>query len=259
MRVSTRVRQLARDDDQRLLGFGMVSPALRLARPCSHGGRSALFNRARRHCAPHSCAGATSAFLASRWPCQDKAFAAQPFSGARSAVPSYGMRALPACCSGVRRRGAGAGAPAGTASGLPVPRFVSLKSDRVNVRGGPTKDHDVAWVFTRAGPAGRDHRRIRELAPHPRLGGRRGLGLPLAAVAARRTAVVTAEAKDELVALSRAARPTERDVAAQLAARRARAGEALRPATGAASPAAASTAGSPQERLWGVYPNEKVD
>lgn len=39
---------------------------------------------------------------------------------------------------------------AGTASGLPVPRFVSLKSDKVNVRAGPTKDHDVAWVYNRA-------------------------------------------------------------------------------------------------------------
>jgi SH3-like domain-containing protein len=35
-----------------------------------------------------------------------------------------------------------------TASGLPVPRFVSLKTDRVNVRGGPDKDHDVAWIYT---------------------------------------------------------------------------------------------------------------
>jgi SH3-like domain-containing protein len=40
--------------------------------------------------------------------------------------------------------------PGGTASGLPVPRFVSLKSDKVNVRAGPTKDHDVAWVYNRA-------------------------------------------------------------------------------------------------------------
>ena len=39
---------------------------------------------------------------------------------------------------------------AGTGSGLPVPRFVSLKSDKVNVRAGPTKDHDVAWVYNRA-------------------------------------------------------------------------------------------------------------
>src|ERR1700733_12253783 len=36
-------------------------------------------------------------------------------------------------------------------SGLPVPRFVSLKTDRVNVRGGPDKDHDVAWIYTRVG------------------------------------------------------------------------------------------------------------
>src|SRR5579862_9990024 len=38
-----------------------------------------------------------------------------------------------------------------TASGLPVPRFVSLKADRVNVRGGPDKDHDVAWIYTKVG------------------------------------------------------------------------------------------------------------
>lgn len=34
-------------------------------------------------------------------------------------------------------------------SGLPLPRFVSLKSDHVNVRGGPNKDQDVAWIYTR--------------------------------------------------------------------------------------------------------------
>jgi len=39
----------------------------------------------------------------------------------------------------------------GPTSGLPVPRYVSLKADKVNVRGGPSRDHDVAWVFTRAG------------------------------------------------------------------------------------------------------------
>lgn len=39
----------------------------------------------------------------------------------------------------------------GAQSGLPVPRFVSLKSDKVNVRAGPTKDHEVVWVFARAG------------------------------------------------------------------------------------------------------------
>ena len=34
-------------------------------------------------------------------------------------------------------------------SGLPVPRFVSLKAGRVNVRVGPGEDYKVAWVFTR--------------------------------------------------------------------------------------------------------------
>lgn len=43
------------------------------------------------------------------------------------------------------------GESAGSASGLPVPRYVSLKADKVNVRGGPSRDHEVAWVFTRAG------------------------------------------------------------------------------------------------------------
>jgi SH3-like domain-containing protein len=50
-------------------------------------------------------------------------------------------------------------APAGLAaqgltigpSGLPVPRFVSLKSDQVNVRRGPDETYDVAWTFVKAG------------------------------------------------------------------------------------------------------------
>jgi SH3-like domain-containing protein len=34
---------------------------------------------------------------------------------------------------------------------LPVPRFVSLKSDKVNVRKGPATDQAIVWVFSRAG------------------------------------------------------------------------------------------------------------
>jgi len=37
------------------------------------------------------------------------------------------------------------------ASGLPVPRFVSLKSDRVNMRKGPGTEYPTAWVYRRAG------------------------------------------------------------------------------------------------------------
>jgi SH3-like domain-containing protein len=43
-----------------------------------------------------------------------------------------------------------AGSDAAT-SGLPVPRFVSIKADRVNVRRGPDKDHDVSFIYTRVG------------------------------------------------------------------------------------------------------------
>jgi SH3-like domain-containing protein len=36
-------------------------------------------------------------------------------------------------------------------SGLPVPRFVSLKASRVNVRVGPGEDYKVAWIFVKPG------------------------------------------------------------------------------------------------------------
>ncbi len=39
----------------------------------------------------------------------------------------------------------------GTATGLPVPRYVSLKSDHVNLREGPSKDHATKWIYQRAG------------------------------------------------------------------------------------------------------------
>ncbi len=42
-------------------------------------------------------------------------------------------------------------APNSPGSGLPVPRFVSLKSDRVHVRQGPGLDHKVLWVYRRVG------------------------------------------------------------------------------------------------------------
>ena len=36
-------------------------------------------------------------------------------------------------------------------TGLPLPRFVSLKASRVNVRIGPSNEHAVKWIFVRAG------------------------------------------------------------------------------------------------------------
>jgi SH3-like domain-containing protein len=36
-------------------------------------------------------------------------------------------------------------------SGLPVPRFVTLKNDEVNVRTGPGMRYPIQWVYRRAG------------------------------------------------------------------------------------------------------------
>lgn len=37
----------------------------------------------------------------------------------------------------------------GPVSGLALPRFVSLKSDRVNLHEGPSKEHPTLWVYER--------------------------------------------------------------------------------------------------------------
>lgn len=52
--------------------------------------------------------------------------------------------------------GCGQGAPAAgqgrpTPSGLPVPRYVSLKFDEVNARGGPGDDYKLLWVYRARG------------------------------------------------------------------------------------------------------------
>lgn len=150
-----------------------------------------------------------------------------------------------------------AGDPAaGSASGLPVPRYVSLKSDRVNVRAGPTKDHEVAWVFTRPGlpvevtAEFENWRRIRDSE------GAEGW-VYHSLLSGKRTAVVTARAKDQLIAVSQ--RPAdEGDVTAQLqpgvVAQVKRCDGKWCRVTGPDF-----DGWVPQERLWGVYPNEKVD
>jgi SH3-like domain-containing protein len=49
-------------------------------------------------------------------------------------------------------RGAGAvGQARETPSGLPVPRYVSLKFDEVNARGGPGDDYRLLWVYRARG------------------------------------------------------------------------------------------------------------
>src|ERR1700741_1494621 len=84
-----------------------------------------------------------------------------------------------------------------TSSGLPVPRYVSLKSDHVNVRAGPTKDNDVAWVYTRSGlpveitAEFENWRRVRDSE------GAEGW-VYHSLLSGRRTAVITMKSKDEL-------------------------------------------------------------
>lgn len=46
---------------------------------------------------------------------------------------------------------AAAADPVGAVTGLPLPRYASLKTDRVNLREGPSKDHATKWVFEKAG------------------------------------------------------------------------------------------------------------
>src|SRR5919106_133867 len=40
---------------------------------------------------------------------------------------------------------------AGRTTGLPLPRFVSLGSDEVNLRFGPGETYPIAWILTREG------------------------------------------------------------------------------------------------------------
>lgn len=53
--------------------------------------------------------------------------------------------------NGVPVPGPAAAQGTGQYSGLPLPRFASLRSDRTHVRVGPTQKHDIKWTFARAG------------------------------------------------------------------------------------------------------------
>ncbi|HLI99683.1 MAG TPA: SH3 domain-containing protein [Bradyrhizobium sp.] len=141
-------------------------------------------------------------------------------------------------------------------SGLPVPRYVSLKSDHVNVRAGPTKDNDVAWVYTRSGlpveitAEFENWRRVRDSE------GAEGW-VYHSLLSGRRTAVITMKNKDDLATLYE--RP---DSTSAVSAR-------LQVGVVAQVKHCASTwchiAGNgfdgwiEQQRLWGVYADEKVD
>src|SRR5262249_53268730 len=69
--------------------------------------------------------------------------------GGRRAGRAGGMALVLAISSNAGAAAQGAAAvPEG---GQQVPRFVSLKSDRVNLRQGPGTEYPTAWVFRRAG------------------------------------------------------------------------------------------------------------
>ena len=147
--------------------------------------------------------------------------------------------------------------PAGTASGLPVPRFVSLKSDKVNMHIGPAKTYEVKWLYQRAGlpvevtAEFETWRRIRDAdgtegwVYHSLLSG-------------RRTGMVTTKATDELVPLydrpdggGAVTAKLERGVVTTV---KRCTGEGWCLVSGRGFEGYVQ-----QVRLWGVYPNEKVE
>jgi SH3-like domain-containing protein len=151
---------------------------------------------------------------------------------------------------------AAGGETTGSVSGLPVPRFVSLKSDRVNVRGGPNKAQDVRWVYTRVGmpveitAEFENWRRIRDWE------GAEGW-VYHSLLSGRRTAVIVPKNKDELVPLYENSDDTSPIVAKLQSGVLA----TLKSCTGTWCRLTGKNFDGyiRQERLWGAYPNEKVE
>lgn len=59
--------------------------------------------------------------------------------------------ALAAFCLAALTPALGHADQVGSVTKLPLPQFASLKTDRVNLREGPSKDHATKWVYQRAG------------------------------------------------------------------------------------------------------------
>ena len=145
--------------------------------------------------------------------------------------------------------------PVGPVTKLPMPRFASLKTDRVNLREGPSKEHATKWVYERAGlPVEitaefeiwrkvRDSEGIEGWVLHSLLSG-------------RRTALVTPNKKGENSKLYARA-STSADLAATL-----QSGVIvnIRNCDGAwcLVDGDGFKGYMEQEKLWGVYPGEKV-
>ncbi|GAC1335066.1 MAG: hypothetical protein NVSMB26_18880 [Beijerinckiaceae bacterium] len=146
--------------------------------------------------------------------------------------------------------------PIGTATGLAIPRYVSLKSDRVNLREGPSKDHRTNWVFQRAGlpveitAEFETWRKIRDSE------GAEGWVLH-SLLSGRRTALISPSRKAESVTLFAKAGGRSDPVA------RLQAGVIGTVKTCDGAWCRVTGEGFDgyieQQNLWGVYPGEKVD
>ena len=62
-----------------------------------------------------------------------------------------GLILLSLLCASALAAASAVADPVGSVTKLPLPRFASLKTDRVNLREGPSKDHATKWVYERVG------------------------------------------------------------------------------------------------------------
>jgi SH3-like domain-containing protein len=141
-------------------------------------------------------------------------------------------------------------------SGLPIPRFVSLKAEKVNVRRGPSSDHPVAWVFQRKGlpveivAEFENWRRVRDSD------GEEGWILQNM-LSGKRTAVIAPWKQGQTVPLQDKPQPGAGLVAQTAAGVLAE----VESCDGQWCELAAGGYGGfiEQSQLWGVYPGEKVE
>jgi SH3-like domain-containing protein len=144
-------------------------------------------------------------------------------------------------------------------SGLPLPRFVSLKSQRVNMRVGPGRDYKVEWMYTKAGlpleilQEYDNWRKVRDFE------GEEGWILQ-SLLSGKRTAIVAPWKRDEkgTMVLLKNAPENKAAVVAHLEP-----GVVTKVSeceNGWCEIEAGNVNGyALQEELWGVYPNEKFD
>jgi SH3-like domain-containing protein len=153
----------------------------------------------------------------------------------------------------------------GPVTKLPLPRYASLKTDRVNLREGPSKDHRTLWVYQRAGlPVEiigefETWRRIRDSE------GTEGWVLH-SLLSGRRTAIVSAGPDKDGVKAAVPLRAKPEDTASDEARLQTGVIGSVKNCTGSwcrlivALPSKRDVDGYVrQTRLWGVYPNEKVE